>query len=262
MVLVCLSTLGFRFKNLSPISEGESSKAAILFLLIIVQSENSFAFRFLCLSNQVQVLSVVLDTSCFHIAHDLPPNQVQVLSVVLDTSCFHIAHDLPASRRGKNRYTCFVQAEFGWVWEHEDIQFYTQIRYSLFITAEQISSIIGDFKRNTGLRAELTLPPAIILHGIVPPVTELSQIQNWLSMEWNSTRLGSATVFFNKLSSCKWTQVHWLQFYFWVESMKSLSLNVINHLHDTWLSLHYYECFSRMYLVSRAGTLWILIMIQ
>ena len=53
---------------MSLVSEGESSKAAILFLLIIVQSENSFAFSLLCLSNQVQVLTAVLDTSCFHIS--------------------------------------------------------------------------------------------------------------------------------------------------------------------------------------------------
>ena len=45
-----------------------SSKAAILFLLIIDQSENSVEFSLLFLANQVVVFPVVLDTSYFHVS--------------------------------------------------------------------------------------------------------------------------------------------------------------------------------------------------
>ena len=59
---ICLCALGFR-----TITQTGSSKVAILFLLIIVQSENSIAFSLFCLSNQVTVFSVVLDTSYFRV---------------------------------------------------------------------------------------------------------------------------------------------------------------------------------------------------
>ena len=60
---ICLCALGFR-----TITQTGSSKVAILFLLIIVQSENSIAFSLFCLSNQVTVFSVVLDTSYFRMS--------------------------------------------------------------------------------------------------------------------------------------------------------------------------------------------------
>ena len=52
---------------MSLVSEGGASIAAILFL-IIVQSENFNVFSLFCLSNQLTIFSVVLDTSYFRMS--------------------------------------------------------------------------------------------------------------------------------------------------------------------------------------------------